>query len=149
MKLHYGRVLADKLDGEHGLPRARLADLSGRFPEILSEVRARHRDGEYGFLSLGRQAETIAAIRKFAEGVGQAYDHVLVLGIGGSALGTKALVNALRPPAWNELDDEAREYFPRITILENVDPTTSAAALRRSDPRRVFVNVISKSGGTA
>ncbi|HJR33774.1 MAG TPA: glucose-6-phosphate isomerase [Gemmatimonadales bacterium] len=149
MKLHYGRVLADKLDGEHGLPRARLADLSGRFPEILSEVRARHRDGEYGFLSLGQQAETIAAIRKFAEGVGQAYDHVLVLGIGGSALGTKALVNALRPPAWNELDDEAREYYPRITILENVDPTTIAAALRRIDPRRVFVNVISKSGGTA
>jgi glucose-6-phosphate isomerase len=149
MKLHYGRILSDKLDGEHGLPRARLADLAQRFPDILSEVRARRREGEYGFLALGEQDETVAAIRRFAEGVGQAYDHVLVLGIGGSALGTKALVNALRPPAWNELDDEAREYFPRITILENVDPTTMAAALRRIDPRRVFVNVISKSGGTA
>ena len=74
---------------------------------------------------------------------------MLVLGIGGSALGTKALVNALRPPGWNELDDEAREYFPRITVLENVDPTSVAAALRRIDPRRVLVNVISKSGGTA
>lgn len=149
MKLHYGRILSDKLDGEHGLPRARLSDLAQRFPDILSEVRARRREGEYGFLSLGEQEDTVAAIRRFAEGVGQAYDHVLVLGIGGSALGTKALVNALRPPAWNELDDEAREYFPRITILENVDPTTIAAALRRIDPRRVFVNVISKSGGTA
>ena len=149
MKLHYGRILSDKLDGEHGLPRSRLGDLAQRFPEILSEVRARRREGEYGFLSLGEQDETVAAIRRFADGVGQAYDHVLVLGIGGSALGTKALINALRPPAWNELDDEAREYYPRITILENVDPTTIAAALRRIDPRRVFVNVISKSGGTA
>ena len=149
MRLHYGRMLSDKLDGEHGLPRARLADLAQRFPEIQLEVKARRREGEYGFLGLGSQSETVAAIRKFAEGVGQAYDHVLVLGIGGSALGTKALVNALRPPAWNELDDEAREYYPRITILENVDPTTIAAALRRIDPRRVFVNVISKSGGTA
>jgi glucose-6-phosphate isomerase len=149
MKLHYGRILSDKLDGEHGLPRSRLGDLAQRFPEILSEVRARRREGEYGFLALGEQDETVAAIRRFADGVGQAYDHVLVLGIGGSALGTKALINALRPPAWNELDDEAREYYPRITILENVDPTTIAAALRRIDPRRVFVNVISKSGGTA
>ena len=149
MKLHYGRIFTDKLDGRHGLPRARMEDLALKFPSVLSEVRARRRAGEYGFYELGNQAQTVSAIRRFAEGVGQAYDHVLVLGIGGSALGTKALVNALRPPAWNELDDEAREFFPRITILENVDPTSVAAALRRIDPRRVFVNVISKSGGTA
>ncbi|HEY9381940.1 MAG TPA: glucose-6-phosphate isomerase [Gemmatimonadales bacterium] len=149
MKLQYGRMLSDRLDGEHGLPRARLDDLSARFPAILNEVEARRRDGEYGFYELGEQAPTVTAIRRFAEGIGQAYDHVLVLGIGGSALGTKALVNALRPAAWNELDDEAREFFPRITILENVDPSSIGAALRRIDPRRVFVNVISKSGGTA
>jgi glucose-6-phosphate isomerase len=34
-------------------------------------------------------------------------------------------------------------------VLENVDPTSIAAALERIDPRRVLVNVISKSGGTA
>ncbi|MEZ4587352.1 MAG: hypothetical protein R2909_13230 [Gemmatimonadales bacterium] len=116
---------------------------------MLAEVAARRRDGEYGFYRLGEQPETVKAIRRFAEGVGQAYDHVLVLGIGGSALGTKALVNALRPPAWNELDDDGREFTPRIHLLENVDPTTMAGALRRIDPRQVFVNVISKSGGTA
>jgi glucose-6-phosphate isomerase len=74
---------------------------------------------------------------------------VLLLGIGGSALGTRALVNALRAPAWNELDDEGREFYPRLTVLENVDPSTVRAALRRIDPRRVLVNVVSKSGGTA
>ena len=88
-------------------------------------------------------------IRSFAEGLGQAYDHVLVLGIGGSALGVKALLNALREPGWNELGDEGREFYPRLTVLDNVDPSTVAAALRRIDPRRVLVNVISKSGGTA
>ncbi len=149
MKLHYGRILADKLDGGHGLPRARLQDLIQRFPGVLGEVRTRRRAGEYGFYDLGEQTQTVAGIRRFADGIGQAYDHVLVLGIGGSALGTKALVNALRPAAWNELDDEGREFYPRITVLENVDPTTVAAALRRIDPRRVFVNVISKSGATA
>jgi glucose-6-phosphate isomerase len=149
IKLSYGRMLQDRLDGEHGLPRARLAELSRRFGAVQAEVRERRSAGEYGFYGLIDQDASVKQIATFAEGLGQAHDHVLVLGIGGSALGTKALLNALRPPAWNELDDEAREFFPRLTVLENVDPTSVAAALRRIDPRRVLVNVISKSGGTA
>jgi glucose-6-phosphate isomerase len=149
IKLAYGRMLRERLQGEHGLTQEQLKELGGRFAAIQKEVRTRRTAGEYGFYGLIEQGRTIAAIKTFAEGVGQAYDHVLVLGIGGSALGTKALLNALRRPAWNEWDDEAREFFPRLTILENVDPTSVAAALERIDPRRVLVNVISKSGGTA
>ncbi len=149
IKLRYGRMFRDALDGEHGLDRAGLAELVNRFSVIQAEVRKRREAGEYGFYRLVDQAGTVRQIQAFADGVGQAYDHVLVLGIGGSALGTKALLNALRRPAWNEWDDEGRDFFPRLTILENVDPTTVAAALERIDPRRVLVNVISKSGGTA
>jgi glucose-6-phosphate isomerase len=149
MKLSYGRMFPDRLDGEHGLPRAVVAELAGRFGAVQDEVRDRRRLGEYGFYALGDQTGTVREIRRFAEGLGQAFDHVLVLGIGGSALGTKALVGALRPAAWNELDDEGRDYFPRITVLENVDPWSVNGALARVDPRRVLVNVVSKSGGTA
>jgi glucose-6-phosphate isomerase len=149
IKLRYGRMFSDALDGEHGLERAKLRDLVSRFSRIQSEVRSRRAAGEYGFYRLVDQAVTVRQIQTFAEGVGQAYDHVLVLGIGGSALGTKALLNALRRPAWNEWDDEGREFFPRLTVLENIDPISVAAALERIDPRRVLVNVISKSGGTA
>lgn len=153
IKLQYGRMLEDGLDGgldgERGISRARLAELARRFPAIHGEVRTRRADGEYGFYDLVDQPAAVREIKAFAEGMGQAHDHVLVLGIGGSALGTKAILNALRPPGWNELDDEGREFFPRLTVLENVDPGSVAAALRRIDPRRVLVNVISKSGGTA
>ena len=149
MKLAYGRILQDGLDGRHGLARQRLTELAGRFTAVQEEVGRRRGAGEYGFYDLVDQGPTVREITAFAEGVGQAYDHVLVLGIGGSALGTKALLNALRRPAWNEWDDEGRDFFPRVTVLENVDPTTVAAALDRIDPRRVLVNVISKSGGTA
>jgi glucose-6-phosphate isomerase len=149
IKLLYGRMFRDILDQKHGLVRGRLQELARRFTDVQTEVRRRRGAGEYGFYKLVDQEPTVRAIRTFAEGLGQAHDHVLVLGIGGSALGTKALLNALRPPAWNELDDEGREFFPRLTVLENVDPTSVAAALERIDPRRVLVNVISKSGGTA
>ena len=149
MKLYYARLFSDRLDGDHGLPRSRLAELVREFREVQAEVRRRRGAGEYGFYGLGDQAAAVQQIRRFAEGVGQAFDHVLVLGIGGSALGMKALLNGLRRPAWNELDDEGREFFPRLTVLDNVDPTSVAEALRRMDPRRALVNVISKSGGTA
>jgi glucose-6-phosphate isomerase len=81
--------------------------------------------------------------------MGQAFDTIVVLGIGGSALGTLALQQALRPPFWNELDDEAREYFPRLYVLDNVDPATIGPLLARLDLRRTLFNVISKSGATA
>jgi glucose-6-phosphate isomerase len=149
IKLQYGRMFRERLDGDHGLDRNRLSGLAGQFGAIQSDVRRRRTAGEYGFYKLVDQEATVRQIKAFAEGLGQAHDHVLVLGIGGSALGTKALLNALRQPAWNELDDEGRDFFPRLSILENVDPTSVAAALDRIDPRRVLVNVISKSGGTA
>ena len=149
IRLAYGRMLRDGLDGVHGLRRARLDELAARFPAVQGEVHRRRGEGEYGFYRLVDQAGPVREITTFAEGVGQAYDHVLVLGIGGSALGAKALLTALRRPAWNEWDDEGREFFPRLTVLDNVDPTTVSAALARIDPRRVLVNVISKSGGTA
>ena len=149
MRLGYGRMFTDRLDGRHGLSRAALDELVSRFPVVQDELRSRRQLGEYGFLSLGEQAGTVAEIRRFADGLGQAFDHVLVLGIGGSALGTRALLTALRPAGWNELSDEAREYFPRLTVLENVDPSSVSSALARIDPRRVLVNVVSKSGATA
>lgn len=149
MKFFYGRMMSDRLDGEHGLSRPRLAELARRFADVQSEVRRRRANGEYGFYALGNQAQAVQNIKRFAEGVGQAFDHILVLGIGGSALGAKALLNALRRPGWNELDDDGRDFFPRLTVLDNVDPVSVAEALRRIDPRRVLVNVISKSGGTA
>ena len=149
IRLAYGRMLKERLDGERGLPKSRISELSSRFAEIQSEVRRRREAGEYGFYKLIHQEDTVREIKKFAEGLGQAHDHVLVLGIGGSALGTKALLTALRRPAWNEWDDEGRDFFPRLTVLENVDPSSVNSALARIDPRRVLVNVVSKSGGTA
>jgi glucose-6-phosphate isomerase len=139
----------DRIAGGRGLPRNTLDRLAARFPEIHADVAARRTSGEYGFFGLVEQGRVLNEISAFADGVGQACDHVVVLGIGGSALGTKVLLEALRPAAWNELSDEAREFYPRLTVLDNVDPRTMGAALARIDPRRVLVNVISKSGGTA
>ena len=149
MRLDYSRMLQDQLDGDHGLSAGVIDRLTRRYSAVQAEVATRRDGGEYGFYALADQAETVAQIETFAEGLGQAHEDVIVLGIGGSALGTKALLGALRGPGWNEWDDEAREYYPRLHVLDNIDPSVVHNLLQRVDPRRALVNVISKSGNTA
>ncbi|HWL39874.1 MAG TPA: hypothetical protein VNO75_06515, partial [Gemmatimonadaceae bacterium] len=60
-----------------------------------------------------------------------------------------ALRTALRPSGWNMLDDRARRGYPRLHVLDNVDPETIAALLGRLRLARTVFIVTSKSGGTA
>lgn len=149
IRLDYNNMLAPRLGGEHGIDPARLEGLAARFREAHADARARRESGELGFYALPDEAETVRAIEKFAEGVGQTFSDVVVLGIGGSALGTIALRTALLRPFWNELSDEEREFFPRLHVLDNVDPATLGPFLDRIDIRRTLFDVVSKSGGTA
>ncbi|HZO18027.1 MAG TPA: glucose-6-phosphate isomerase [Gemmatimonadaceae bacterium] len=147
LRLDYTNMLAEYVPG--GIPRAALAgatDLFARAMAVLDERRGR---GELGFLDLPAAHDSTQQILRFAEGAGQAFSDIVVLGIGGSALGPIALRSALRSIRWNELGDEARDYFPRMHVLENVDPVTIGELLGRIELGRTLFLVVSKSGGTA
>src|SRR6266550_3958319 len=105
--------------------------------------------GSVGFVDLGGDKELLGQVERFAAGARGKFDDVVILGIGGSALGPIALRTALRPSGWNMLDDKARGGFPRLQVLDNVDPETIAALLDRIDLTRTLFVVTSKSGGTA
>ncbi|HKR07758.1 MAG TPA: glucose-6-phosphate isomerase [Gemmatimonadaceae bacterium] len=105
--------------------------------------------GEVGFVALPANAALLQQVARYAESARGKYDDVVILGIGGSALGPIALRTALRPSGWNMLDDRARGGFPRLQVLDNVDPETIAALLGRLKLDRTLFIVTSKSGGTA
>ena len=146
--LDYNNMLAPRLGGR-GLAPERLAAAAERFRAVHAEVTAQRESGRLGFFELPYEREVTQQIRRFADGAGQAFDTVVVLGIGGSALGTLAMQQALLPPHWNELDLEARDGYPRLYVLDNIDPTTIGPLLDRIDVRRTLFNVVSKSGTTA
>ena len=148
LTLDYSNMMAPRLGGR-GIDPDRLDGLADRFSEIHADVGRRRESGELGFFDLARRSELLDQIRSFADGPGQAFENVVVLGIGGSALGSLALLHALRGRDWNERSDEERDHYPRLFILDNVDPDTIGALLDRIDPRRTLFNVISKSGTTA
>ena len=102
-----------------------------------------------GFVDLPRNTQLLDQVASFAKPARGKYDDVVILGIGGSALGPIALRTALRPTGWNMLDDKARDNYPRLYVLDNVDPETIAALLGRLRLSRTLFIVTSKSGGTA
>ena len=105
--------------------------------------------GSIGFVDLGGDKALLEQVTGFASHARGKFDDVVILGIGGSALGPIALRTALRPSGWNMLDEKARGRFPRLQVLDNVDPETIAALLDRIRLDRALFIVTSKSGGTA
>ncbi|HOO32987.1 MAG TPA: glucose-6-phosphate isomerase [Thermotogota bacterium] len=77
------------------------------------------------------------------------YEHFVVLGIGGSALGNIALQKSLKPINWNRMSSEQRKGLPTIDVWDNVDPDFIASNREVIDIEKTMFNVISKSGTTA
>lgn len=93
--------------------------------------------------------QTQVRIRRFADDIhsartrterGAPFRHLLVIGIGGSALGPQFVANALSAP-----DDKMS-----VSFFDNTDPDGMSRTLARLGPRlaETMTVVISKSGGT-
>src|SRR3982751_5359727 len=132
-----------------GIDQRAWSDAGKQFTEAKRGFETLRGGGTVGFVDLPRDARLLDQVSSFARPVRGKYDDVVILGIGGSALGPIALRTALRPSGWNMLDEKARDGFPRLHVLDNVDPETIAALLGRLRLDRSLFVVTSKSGGTA
>ncbi len=101
------------------------------------------------WMNLGYNEETVWYVKEYAAMVENRFDNILILGLGGSALGGKAVCEALLPPYWNFLSKEQRKNFPKIFFLDNIDPDQMNSLLSILDLKKTLVNVITKSGSTA
>ena len=136
-------------EGEAGVDPARLTgDLGSRFREAHEDVQRARRGGSMGFFDLPRAVDAAARIRRAAAGLRGRFADVVVLGIGGSALGTRTLRDALGAGEPARGTSAAAVSHPRLHVADNVDPHSIGALLSRLDMRRTFFNVVSKSGST-
>jgi glucose-6-phosphate isomerase len=78
-------------------------------------------------------------LRTFFAEIGDSFDTMLLIGIGGSELGPHAMADAL-----------ARYTVPsrKVHYIANIDPDEMTVALQGIDLRKTLVAVISKSGST-
>ncbi|HEY4161209.1 MAG TPA: hypothetical protein VGM08_04050 [Candidatus Saccharimonadales bacterium] len=124
----------------------RLAD----YTALLRQVR---RSGEYAepesSINLPGDAVLLGQVKELAtQKVTPVLKYHIVVGIGGSNLGTKAVYDALL--GYRDGLDPGR--FPRLLFAETTDPEwlvqTAGLVQTLSSPEEVLVTVISKSGGT-
>lgn len=148
IRLDYGNFMAPRLRG--GLEPSTLStSLTSAFEAALSTVSTWREEGILGFLDLPYASDSVAEVTKLADGFGQSFDDVVVLGIGGSGLGAMCLRDALLGPSWNQRSVEQRDQLPRLHVLDNPDPHTFRRLMEQVEPARTLFNVVSKSGGTA
>jgi len=144
----------------HGLLSKYIGDINGiSWTDILayeSKVKAGHeslmevRDaGTIGFFDLPDRTEATQEIIRKAGSKKEGIESCLILGIGGSSLGGKALRDAVKTPLYNLMPAAERNANPRLFFAENIDPETFSGLLDLCSPETTLVVVISKSGGTA
>lgn len=133
----------------NGVTDAEWEDAGFGFPSVHKGVEMLRDEGVADFLNIPRNAPLLTQATDFAARARGRYADVVLLGIGGSALGPIALKTALRPHGWNELSESERDGYPRLHVLDNIDPITIAGVLGRVDLARTLFIVTSKSGGTA
>ncbi|MBC8087998.1 MAG: glucose-6-phosphate isomerase [Phycisphaerae bacterium] len=131
-----------------GITDAEWAEGQAAFEKAHAAVEEMRKKDTLGFFALPTDNALLEQSLAVAESVRGTIDDVLLLGIGGSALGPIALRTALRPPGWNMLSTEQRDGYPRLHVLDNVDPDSIEAIQRRLNFPRTLVLVVSKSGGT-
>lgn len=148
VRLDFSNLMAPDLEG--GVEPERLTgEMAEAFQAAHRSVERLRATNALGFLDLPHASETVDQVRRLAEGFGQWFEDIVILGIGGSGLGAKALKDALLGPYWNDRSEEERDHFPRLHVVDNPDPFTVDGLMDRLDPARTLFNVVSKSGATA
>ncbi len=152
LEFNYKNVTTNVIGEEHGLNLdAEFNNNSERIARIINDLNSRKdKPGQWlQWMNLGYNEETVWLVKEYAAMVKGQFENVLVLGIGGSALGGVAVCEAILKPYWNILSDEQRNGLPKIFFLDNIDPDQINGLLDVLDLNKTLVNVITKSGSTA
>ncbi len=138
----------ESLVGEGGLRQNELAALEQHVAGAHAAMDAKRKSKAMRFRDLPYEKREVQKILELAREVQSESDTLVVLGIGGSALGTRALYPALCPPFHGHHPGSA-DRGARLIVADNVDPRGFDSILDEVDPHRTTFNVISKSGETA
>ncbi|MHC4483338.1 MAG: glucose-6-phosphate isomerase, partial [Planctomycetota bacterium] len=149
VKLYYKNVTAEIIGTEHGITSAQLKGLAEKTSPVIQKLNEERKAGQTAYRDLPYNKQTPQQIKDLATELKDNCENLVVLGIGGSALGNIALQTALNPYMYN-LDDTQRAG-PRLFVFDNIDPPQFASFLDWVGDKldKTIFNVISKSGRTA
>lgn len=120
-----------KIDSKHGLSERELEKHKDSLKELIERVHER----EQGFYKVIDDQAVVEKINNFANKVKDQYQYYVVLGIGGSSLGTICLKESLKPDS-------------PLFVIDNIDPVMIRDLEHKIDITKTLFIVVTKSGGT-
>ncbi len=148
LRLDYAFCLSEALGKGHGLELAALKSLQAQVDRAHARLAGQRKEGVLGFWDLpAMPPEDLAAITSEAARLKSLADNLVVLGIGGSALGATAVDMALSGVFRQSLP--CKNNGMRLFVADNSDPRMFCSLLGGLDLKRTVFNVVSKSGSTA
>jgi len=130
--------------GEGGVDDQAFARLLAHAEGELENLRKAYRSGSLPLLRLPEKTDDLAALKQAVKKFAKAAD-IVFLGTGGSSLGGQTLAQLAdyAVPGLGVLRDK-----PRVHFLDNLDPVTFEAFLKRVPLKTARFVAVSKSGGT-
>jgi len=149
IKLYYKNATAEVIGAKHGITKTQIDKLADKTSNLLIKLNEQRKAGKTPYRDLPYNEKMARQVKELAGRLKGRCKNLVVLGIGGSALGNIALQTALNPYMHNL--DSTQRNGPRLFVFDNVDPDQFASFLEwvDSDLKNTIFNVISKSGQTA
>ena len=120
--------------------------------QIHQELHRRANDEKdfVGWLELPSKYDKIEfkRIKQAAKRIQEDSEVLVVIGIGGSYLGARAVIESLTNTFYNMLPEEERKYPQILYVGNNLSPNYINDLIEALGPKDFSVNVISKSGTT-
>ena len=143
ISLYWKNATAEAVGEKHGVSDKELKAIAPRIKAIHQQMAAERKAGKLRYRDLPYDDDILSAVQKEVEHFRDRCDVLIVLGIGGSALGNIALQSALNPYTYNLLTDRTRQG-PQIFVLDNVDPDQIKAVVDLITPKINAIIAITK-----
>ena len=142
-----------RLDLKHtGITQKTILTYKEQVENIHKDLHRRANDEKdfVGWLELptNYDKEEFARIKKAAKKIKKESDILVVIGIGGSYLGARAVIEALTSSFYNMLPNKQRKYPQVLYVGNNLSPNYINELIEYIEDKDFSVNVISKSGTT-
>lgn len=148
LEINYAGVLSEKVSIKHGLRKEDIMECQDKISEILAEISIERKDLKSPTRCLDLHYQDIGPYLKISKQLSKTHKYIVVVGIGGSSLGGKAIHRSLHHSYWNDTTNKERKSIPKVYFLENIDPELTTELLSIINWSHALVVVISKSGHT-
>ncbi len=139
MKIQFDNLF--RVSVEHGISKEEFKAAGSLLEERIAGIK-KHSQGFYSVID---DEIVVSEIESFSKKIKGKHDAIVVLGIGGSALGLKCIQQSLLHTYQNETED--RKY-PQLFVIDNIDPILIKEIEDVLDLSKTLFIVVSKSGTT-